>query len=305
MLSRLATWQLHIIGAITAIVLAAILFLALIKPKMEQITQVESDTKASQEAGGTPEKVQQHKKELDKAVQTAKETRASWQVNERKYMPNLNFQGDLLQTYQTKLINIPTDWGRWVSAWYDAQRNLGVSRLPGSEFPIESFPTDPNYISTLNALHFPNNGDWPVTVEAKSFNAAMAHLRRFNTMEGHGMPVINNVSLAGQSPNLAMNYELALYVILPSAPPPSDPTISPTGAGGTGAGGGMMGGGRMGGMPGMMGGGMPGMMGGPMGMPGGAMGGRPAMMGGPSGMAPNSPASLGGGAAARRKMGED
>src|SRR5437870_2603425 len=141
MLSRLTTWQLHIIGAITAIVLGVILFLALIKPKTEQIALAVADTKTAEDAGGTPEKVQAHKKELDKAIKTAKETRDAWQVNERKYMPNLNFQGDLLQVYQTKLITIPSDWGRWVSAWYDSQRNLGVSRLPGTQFPIESFPT--------------------------------------------------------------------------------------------------------------------------------------------------------------------
>ena len=70
-----------------------------------------------------------------------------------------------------------------------------------------------------------------MNIQARSFDAAMAHLRRFNDMSRHGMPVIDNVSLAGQSPNLQMTYTLALYIIPAHAPPPSDPFLTQPGGG--------------------------------------------------------------------------
>jgi len=182
------------------------------------------------------------------------------------------------------IVNLPREWGTFMAAWYDAQRNKGISREPGVAFPIPSFPTDPNSIATLDHITFPADKPWSVAVNAKSFDDLMAHLHRFNTdLKHHGMPVINNVSLEGQSPNLICRYDLALYVISPTAPPAADTRIggqpaNPAGAGGFGAGrfGGMMGGppGMMGGPPGMRGG-PPGMMGGPGGMYRPGMGGMP------------------------------
>ncbi len=265
--SRLTALHIHLIGAITALVCALILFFVLIKPKMDE-TKVVTDSAASIEgSGGTASAVSQHKNDLVKAQATAVATNRNWLINDIKYMPGINFNGDLLDTYENKLIRIPALWGQWVAAWYDSQRNLGISRFPGVEFPVEAFPADPNSISQLSSLRFPRSGFWNVGVEAKSFDQAMAHLRRFNNMQKHGMPVIDNVALSGQSPNLSMTYTLALYVIPSAEPPAADPTISaPTG--GAGAGTGMMGG-RMGAMMGGMPGGMPG---GAMGM-GGAGGG--------------------------------
>ncbi len=269
--SRLTALHIHIIGVTATIICAAILFFLLIKPKVEDTKTVLASADSIEGSGGTPEKVAAHKKDLGKAKATAVETNEKWLVNDRKYMPGLNFNGDLLDTYENKLIKIPSQWGQWVAAWYDGQRNLGVSRFPGVEFPIDAFPADPNSISELSSLRFPRSGFWNVGVEAKSFDQAMAHLKRFNNMERHGMPVIDNISLSGQSPNLSMSYTLALYIIPSADPPVADPVISAP-AGGAAGGLGM-------GRRGMMGG-----MGGPGGMMGGApmMGGGP-MMGGPGG----------------------
>lgn len=287
-LSRLTTLHISLIALGTALVLALILFFALIKPKSEEVQRVQAETKTIQEAGGTADQVSTHERDYKKALAEKADTIAKWQVNESKYMPNLDLaSGDLLETYEQKLIRIPADWGRWVTSWYDAQKNLGVTRLV--DFPVDAFPADPNYISTISYLRFPRDRSWPVTVSAKSFDDAMAHLKRFNNMEKHGVPVIDNVTISGQSPDLVMNYDLALYVIPGKEPPASDPAISP-GGGGTG-----VGGGGFGGMPGMMGRG--GMMGGPPGMMG-----RGAMMGGPPGMTPGGAGGMRGGGG---KRGED
>lgn len=268
-LRRFNTINIHIIGACTILVLVLALYFLMVKPKTEDIQKVQADTKATQDAGGTPEKVAEQKRNLNKANVVAADTKAKWQVNQFKYMPNIDLSSaNLLDTYENNLIKIPAQWGHWVAAWYDAQRPLGIERAPGVDFPVDAFPADPNYISTLTSLKFPQGNSWPVTVYAKSFDDAMAHLRRFNNMERHGMPVVDNVSLSGQSPNLQLSYNLAMYIIMEKQPPASDPTIS-TGTGASG-GGGMM--------PGMMGGGM---MGG--GMPPGMMGGRGGRAGGMGG----------------------
>lgn len=75
-------------------------------------------------------------------------------------------------------------------------------------------------------------------------------------MEHHGMPVINNVVISGQSPDLMLDYEMALYIIPRTPPPARDPMIG----GGAGAPAGGMG----------MGAGMPGSAGMGAGMPGSA-----------------------------------
>ena len=56
----------------------------------------------------------------------------------------------------------------------------------------------------------------------------MDHLKKINTMQQHGMPVVNNVTLAGHSPALTMAYEMAIYVIPHSDPPAADPLIAPS-----------------------------------------------------------------------------
>ena len=72
-------------------------------------------------------------------------------------------------------------------------------------------------------------------------------------MRGFGMPVVDNVELQGQSPDLTMTYDMALYIIPPANPPAPDPVIgagggggapAQTGFGGPGSGGRPGGGGR-------------------------------------------------------------
>lgn len=285
-LSRLTLLQINLIGAITALVLAAVLFFVVVKPKQDQVKDVTAQAASTEDAGGTDDKVAGKKKDLKTAQADAKKTQADWEVNSSRYMPSLPLSGDVLETYEFKPLDpkkqrlgvkdVPVLFGTWVTAWYDAQKKDGIDR-EGTEFPIGAIVTTPNDVATLDHLTFPGDGKtWPVTVNAKSFNAAMAHLRRFNSMTQHGMPVINNVALAGQSPNLQMSYDLALYVIPPVAPGTADPTISATGgASAAPATGGY--GGFPGGPPGFGGGQFgPGGPAGGGGRPGGIPGGRAA-----------------------------
>jgi hypothetical protein len=258
MLAKLTTLHITIIGVVMTLIMSLLLFFLLIKPKKEDIEASHSATDAAQTAGGTPEKVAGHKKDLAKAKQETKVITAAWDINERRYMPKIEFSQ---RQKSTNLINmyafnglysdgklygirdVPTVWGTKVKTWYDAHEREGIRRAPGQDFPIDSFSTDPNDISKLTSITFPQSKPWHVSVVAKTFDAAMLHMRRFNTMRGFGMPVVDGVALSGQSPNLAMVYDMALYVIPPAAPPAPDPVIGGGGGGAPAAGGGFGGGG--------------------------------------------------------------
>lgn len=245
-MGKLTALHINLIGAGAALVLALILFFVLIKPKNEEVEKTKGEVTSTQSSGGTPDQVKGQERELaDTKLKVAK-TQADWAVNEAQYMPNIITFGttpDLLHTYEHRVITWPEIFGTKLASWYDAQRDEGVARLPGVEFPIDSFPTDPNAISQLTYLKFPRDR-WQVQMEAKNFDAAMAHLAKFNSMHQLGMPVINNVALQGTSPSLIMTYDLALYIIPRQPPPQGDPRLSgQAGAGGAQGGGGSPGGG--------------------------------------------------------------
>ena len=251
-MGKLTMLHINIIGFVVAALLAGILYGTLIKPKKEDLEATQGQVKSTQDSGGTDEMIAAKDKELKKTKQDAIDTRAKWSVNEVKYMPPFPYsektndldlyffpavgKSDKGQLYGFR--DIPTVWGQWITGWYDAQRNSGVSRLPGTEFPIKEFAADPNQLTDkLNGhLTFPDDAKpWPVKLECKTFNDALAHLRRFNGMEKHGMPVVNNVAISGQTPNLLLAYDLALYIIPRSKPPVKEPMIDPSGAAGAGA----------------------------------------------------------------------
>jgi hypothetical protein len=263
-MGKLTTLHINLIGVGTALVLALILFFVLIKPRNEQVETDRSALESTRSAGGTQQAVAGKQRELEETKQLVAQTQADWAINEAKYMPrNIRFGTTerLLSTYINEVIEWPTYFGGRLAAWYDAQRPA-VSRLPGVEFPIPSFPTDPNAISQLQYIKFPQDR-WQVQLEAKDFDSAMNHLERFNGMRQMGMPVIDSVALQGTSPNLYLTYTLALYIIPREAPPATDPRLTGTPGAAGGAGGGAAGGapGGFGGAPMGPGGGPPGVSG--------------------------------------------
>lgn len=284
--------HINLLGLGITLVAALFLFFLMIKPHQDDIKSVQADTANVQSNGGTQTALDQKKSDLKKAQAQGVKAQADWVKNSSVYMPDLKLNGpDVLTTYETRLIKLPAYFGQYVTNWYAQQSKYGVTLNPGISFPVPAFPPDPNAVSTVDHLTLPGDGrDWGVQVTAKNFDAGMAHLRRINSMTKHGMPVIDNVALSGQSPNLQMSYSLALYVIPPKGPAAADPRIGAEGAAGAG---------RMGGMPGGMGGFGGGPPAGFPGMGGGAAGGkfgimRPSAAGGGN---PMPGAGIGGGGA--------
>ncbi|CEK20243.1 hypothetical protein CWRG_02769 [Chthonomonas calidirosea] len=283
MLSKLTKWHILGIGVGVALVLGIVLYFALINPMRNRINDTNSQIASVEQNGGTQEQVEQEKRLLETTQKQALQAQESWQINQARYMPALPFHkndnsSDLIAIYALRGFDkIPQEWGRWLQHWYDAQMNDGITLL--TVFQIPAFPTDPNAIANYSkGITLPEQGkSWTVTVMCKSFQAAMNHLKRINTdLLGHGMPVVDNVSLKGQSPALMLTYSLTLYIIPNNPPPPPDARLQVTS--GQNAAGGM---GMMGEMPYGMGMSM---------YSGAAMGG----MGGPKAGRPMPPTPSGG-----------
>ena len=256
--SRLTALHVNIIGIVGLLIISAIIFFAMIKPRNEEKAAAVAAAATAEGAGGSESAKAAAKKELEKSKLDTIQITKDWMVYSRKYMPTLNWSKDNIDQYylHNPVNDLPSQWGKWITAWYDAQSRDGVTRNVGQVFPIPSLATDPNGIAALNLIALPSpKAPWQVTVTCKSFDAAMAHLRKFNGMTGHGVPVVNNVTLTGQSPDLQLSYDLSLLIIPNNPPPPADPRIG--GGSGAGAGGGF-GGGGFGGMGGGMGGPMSG-----------------------------------------------
>ncbi|HLJ54269.1 MAG TPA: hypothetical protein VKT77_04465 [Chthonomonadaceae bacterium] len=275
-MNRLLWWHWLLIGFGASLVLFLILYFAMIRPATIKTTETNADSQSKEDAGGTPDKIAQKKAELKKEQANTKKVDADWETYASYYMPDIRYNKDVLRAYEgtqgtgTLLVNgkekgvkdLPEEWGKWISKWYSAQGpkiekgGLKPGIIPLTGFPIEAFSPDPNDVSKLTAIAFPQTKPWAVEVSATNFDAAMNHLERFNHIRQHGMPIVDNVALAGQSPDLRVRYDLKFVVIPPVAPPPSDPKIDATGApaGGGGGGGGASpigggGGGRAGRQP--------------------------------------------------------
>ena len=241
--SKFTAMHVHITGAVILLVVALILYFGMIRPKNQdtEIQQAAADT--AEKGGGTTADNSKSAADLVKSKSQTKQIEADWAVYDRKYMPDLNWDTNLLQAYYVtnKINDIPAQWGRWVTAWYDAQKRDGVTRVPGVDFPVPPLATDPNGIASLTSITLPSaKNPWKVSMICQTFDDAMAHLRRFNGMLGHGVPVVDAVTLSGHSPELMLSYNLAMYIIPKRPPPAVDPRIG-SGTGGGGGAQGMMG----------------------------------------------------------------
>lgn len=262
-MDKVSKLHISLIGGGAALVLALILYFAMIRPSNEKIRIAQGAISTAEAAGGTETKIQQNKKAYKDDVDNSNLVHDKWRISDMRYMPEIPLNDpDLLRSYEFSIKDLPTRYGKWITAWYDLQIRMGIRRQSGTDFALPALVKIPNDIATLDHITLPDQAGkpWNVAVEATSFDAGLAHIRKFLTMTGHGVPVVDNVALTGHSPHLSMTYTLALYIIPRVKPTPADPVISPAPTAG-----------------GAMGGPMGGSMGGPMG--GGRMGasGRPAM----------------------------
>jgi hypothetical protein len=296
MMSRLTVLHINLIGVVVAAIVAAGLYFTLIPGANDAIAKAEASRKTVVDKAAT---LPVAKANLAKAQKDKADAERVYAVGQKQYFPLIGFTGNRMEDM------IRLFWSHNGKSWPErfirtvkqymasqAKTNGIVWENPGV-LQLGPFGPNPNTIDIAmpgegmgekGYLHY----TFPMTVRARSLDSLMRHIQQWPIIRGAGVPVVEGLTIAGNTPNLIASYSLTLTIIVDQeTPPPADNRVSGQAGG---AGGGMMGG--PGGMPGMMGGpgGMPGMMGGPGGMPGmmGGPGGMPGMMGGPGMMSGQS-----------------
>ncbi len=282
-MSRLTLLHINIIGVVVAIIVAVGMYYVLITPARDQIAAAEKD---QGEVFAQADQLPGNKKKRDDAIKAKQQAEADYGRFESQYMPVIGYQPTRMQTM------IRTFWPNRGRSWPERfirtfrghmSRESKLNRItwlnPGV-LQLGPYGPDPNAINAgmgqgdglgeSGALHYA----FQMQVRAPSLGALMRHVRDWNTVRGMGVPVVEGLSVTGNSPNLEATYTVALTIIVHETFPKPDPRVG--GAASSSGGGGAMG------MRGPMG------MGGPMGMSGPPMG----MSGGPMGMA--GPMSMGG-----------
>lgn len=241
--SKLRKIHIVIIGCLVCALVGVGIYFLFIK-KASEALKVETARYNQYAPTGTMANVQAAQLDVQKALQEVAEKQTELDHFMRAKMPNLNFAR--------------RDTGM-LALWHEQSEVLGpllIRWINQSGVKLSSSITIPAPPSNPNALSADPNAPirldlGKIKVEG-NFKKLMDHIRRWNSC--NRLVLIDSPTLTGQSPNLACEYSLTVF-LFPRTP--AGPEIQMAGAGGAAAG-----------MPGGMPGAMPGMMPGPP-MPGG------------------------------------
>lgn len=244
-MSKLTALHVHLIGLFVAALVAGLLFYTLIPKAQENVkAQKAAYDKVQADASTRPAKEREYKEAVAKKEVSEKE----YARYEKQYMPVLGFTHDRLTTMEK--VFWPNHGKSWperflkaINAHMDRERavngiewlNAGVITFPGSG-------PDPNTVELFNT------GDqnqpimkysFPVSVQAKNMDRLMRHIQGWYHIKNAGVPVVEGVQVAGNSPALQAQYNVTLTIIMHEKLPNYVPRI---GGGGGAAGGGSAGG---------------------------------------------------------------
>ena len=280
-MSRLTLLQINIIGAVVAVIVGLALYFTIITNAMKDRDDKAAALKLVEDRAS---KLSTAQNALKRAQEDEKRTKIDWAVYEPVYMPIVNHDSNRVNAMMK-------DWWpnngksfpeRFMAGFRkhmaDQAKSLKIAWLNPDVVAFPSFGPDPNAIDMgdTGTLKF---GPYQMQVQGRNYQSLMAHIKSWNKIRLIGAPVVEGVTLTGNSPNLFAAYTVTFTLILHETMPGKISRIG--GSGGSQGGGG--GGGR--GMSSGGGGGM--MMGGPgissggggMGSGGGGMGSGGAGMG--------------------------
>lgn len=275
-MSKLSLLHINIIGVVIAVIVGVALYFTIITSGQEEIKKQQAEyDRVKAEA----DKLPAAKAALAKAEQEGQQAKSDYARYETQYMPVLGFTSNRLDTMMK--VWWPNGGRSWPERFLRGIRqhmanerkvNGVVWENPGA-ITLPPYGPDPNQIDMGdgdNALTF---GPYTMSVRGPNYDALIRHIKSWNSARLLGVPVVDQVRLDGNSPNLVATYNLAFTVILREEIPPQNPRIAGSGGGG--------GAGRMGGMMGNPMGAM--MMGGAGAPPMGSSGMMGMMRGGGSG----------------------
>jgi len=286
-MGKLTLLHINIIGAVVAIIVALGIWFTLVTGAQEQRDKAEAALKVVQDRAS---KADSAAKALKKANLDKIAAERDYKVFESTYMPVVGYAkytGPGARIRMMKELFWPNGGKSWperyrrlVASYMSAERKRnGIVWANPLVTALPAYGPNPNTIEAATGdklgpvLHY----SYDMQVSGTNLGSLINHIKDWPNVKGGGVPVVDNVQILGNSPNLTMTYKLTFTLILTDQDvkniPPEDPRVG--GEGGSANGGGGFGGGGFGGR----GGGMS--MGGPSMMSGG-----PSMMSGGPGMMP-------------------
>ena len=243
-MSKLTKLHINIIGAVVAIIVAVGMYFTLITGAQET---KEAALKKQSDVFGRADKLAANKKSYEKAVADQKLAEQNYAVFEKQYMPIIGYTGDRLTTMMK--VFWPNNGKSWperfqkrFNSWMAGeQRAYGIVWDNPTVIAMGPYGPNPNTIDAGAAgeglgkdsgLHY----TYQMQVEAKSIQAIMNHIKHWPALSGIGVPVVSNVQITGNSPNLTATYTLTLTLILHEKIPDADARVGGSSSGG-GAGG--------------------------------------------------------------------
>lgn len=236
-MSKLRKLHVVIIGVLVCIIVGAGMYFLLVKKAIEAREAEKTRYNTAVTNGGTQQNVITQKANYEKAVVEVNETEIKYQRYMRAQMPLIS-----LADRKTGMLQL----------WHEQSEVLGPLILShiqrsgvklSSEIKVDAPKANPNEIIV--------GGSQPITLDLGKikvegdFKTIIKHLKSWNSCKRLAM--IENPALAGNSPNLACEYNLKVF-LFPASDPGEIVPLAPAGGDQSGMGG-MLGGGMPGGMP--------------------------------------------------------
>lgn len=250
-MSRLTILHINIIGGVVSVILAVGLYFLLIPPAQKKIKQNQAvflDVQGRAMSRATNEN------NLRNALADQQRVAVLYGAYRNKYMPGLGYQQNAIRTMMTVFWpnqgkSFPERYAAALRKFMNGEkRSNSIGWNNPGVISLGSFGPDPNTIDADGVggkfgpvLHY----TYPMQVTAKSFAGLMRHIRNWPAIGRCGVPVIDNVQISGNSPNLNATYTVKLTVMVDEKAPTPDSRVSGSsaagGAGGPGGPGGMRG----------------------------------------------------------------
>jgi hypothetical protein len=219
-MSRLSALHIHIIGIVVVIAVAAGLYYTLIPKAVENVATQEKGFKEIDTLAAT---LPQRKKELQKAQDDKRIAEVQYTGAEKQYMPVFGFQKTRLA--MMRYVFEPNRGKSWPERFIKAvriqmqreQKTNGIQWLNPDVIGYPSMGPDPN----VDPSFF--SGDqtqpifkyaFPVQVQAKNMDRLMKHIKAWQQLKNAGVPVIEGLQVAGNSPQLQATYNVTLTIVL-------------------------------------------------------------------------------------------
>jgi hypothetical protein len=230
-MSRLKALHIHLIGVFVAAGVAAGLYFTLIPPASENVKTQKAAYDAVHTEAMTRSREEQGYK---KAVADKLDAEARYRVYEAQYMPKFGFKSTRLATM--RYVFWPNHGKSWperfiktVQTHMDRQTKAnGIVWLNPGVITYPAYGPDPNGIPKYIGGDLAQpifRYSFPVEVQAPNMTRLLRHLQAWYRIRNAGVPVVEGLQIAGNSPNLQAKYNVSLTIIMHDTLPAANPRI--------------------------------------------------------------------------------